>query len=247
MMKMRSQRFWILLALLGLALASAAVGRHAAAQPNCTVAPCKIFLAQAQVAPVEPLLNEPADNAQIASLAPILTWAPTISSTYQVRVSVDPSFATTEVNDEELWPNPLPALAFHITGSNLDPATTYYWRIGVRYRGIYRYAPVRTFRTPPMQPVLPPPPALVAPPNGTTLPTTDVTLSWGSVPGALFYRVQVRSPGPTAFDSEIVPASTLSYRVQRPLVPGTTYTWRVRTLDQYGWGDYGATRSFTAP
>jgi hypothetical protein len=221
--------------------------RHAAAQANCTITPCVVLLPLAWVAPVEPLLNEPADGALIESLAPIFTWTPTISSTYQIRVSADPSFATTEVSDEELWPDPLPALAFHITGSNLEPATTYYWRIGVVYRGSYRFAPVRTFRTPAVRPPEAPPPALAAPPNGATLPTPDVTLSWQSVPGALFYRVQVRAPGPISFDSEIVPASTLSYRVQRPLTPGTTYTWRVRTLDRYGWGDFGGSWSFTAP
>jgi hypothetical protein len=246
-MRTQPRHLWTLFALLCLALAGATVERQAAAQQDCTSTPCKVLLPLARIAPVEPLLNEPADGAQIASLAPILTWAPTISSTYQVRVSVDPSFTVNEVNDEDDWFNPLPALAFHITGSNLDLATTYYWRIGVFYRGSYRYAPVRTFRTPAVAPPKAVEPALVSPPNGTTLPAPDVTVSWQSAPGALFYRVQVRAPGPTSFDSEIVPASTLSYHVQKPLVSGTTYTWRVRTLDQYGWGDFGPSWSFTAP
>jgi hypothetical protein len=217
------------------------------AQQNCTSTPCKVLLPLTRVAPVEPLLIDPANGAQIVSLAPVLTWTPTISSTYHVQISTDPSFATTRVNDEEDWPNPLPALAFHITGSNLDLATTYYWRIGVFYRGSYRYAPVRTFRTPTIRPPKAASPVLAAPPNNTTLPVLDVTLSWQSVPGALFYRTQVRTPGPTPFDSEIVPASTPSYHVQVPLVSGTTYTWRVRTFDQYGWGEFGAEWSFTAP
>ena len=249
-MRTQPRYLWTLFALLCLALGSAVVGRparHVIAQQNCTSTPCKVYLPLVRGAPVEPRLNDPANGAQIVSLAPILTWAPTISSTYQVQVSSDPSFTTTQVNANNPWHTPLPALAFHITGSNLQPATTYYWRVGVFYQGSYRYSAVWTFRTPTNRPPKAAPPALAAPPNGTTLPAPDVTLSWQGVPGALFYRVQVRSPGPTSFDSEIVPASTPNYHVQKTLVPGTTYTWRVRTFDQFGWGDYGAEWAFTVP
>jgi hypothetical protein len=216
------------------------------AQANCPTAFCT-FLPLMLVQPIVPLLNEPAEGAQIVTLAPILTWTPTISSTYHVQVSADPSFATTEVNAMRSWRDPLPNPAFHITGSNLKVATIYYWRVGVRYEGSYQYTPVRMFATPAAQPLLPSPPALVAPPNAATLPALEVTLSWQAVPGALFYRARVWSPDSTIFDSEIVPASALSYQVQKPLVPGATYTWRVRTFDQYGWGIFGETWSFTAP
>ncbi|MFL5801360.1 MAG: fibronectin type III domain-containing protein [Roseiflexaceae bacterium] len=207
---------------------------------------CSVFLPLIQGPPLVPQLNEPADGAQIVSRAPLLTWTPTLSSTYQVQVSTEPTFATTEVNSVNPWFDPLPALAVHITGSNLAVATTYYWRVGIRYAGSYHYTPVRTFRTPASSPALPPPPALAAPANGATLPTREVTLGWQAVPGALYYRVRVFSPDSTVFDSKVVPATTLSHYVAG-LVPGTTYTWRVRTLDQYGWGPFSDPWSFTAP
>jgi fibronectin type III domain protein len=90
------------------------------------------------------------------------------------------------------------------------------------------------------------PPALAAPADGATLPAREVTLSWQAVSGALYYRVRIFAPDSSIFDSAIVPASTLSYPVIG-LAPSTAYTWRVRTLDQYGWGPYSAPRSFTAP
>jgi hypothetical protein len=193
-----------------------------------------------------PELIEPADGAQIISRAPLLSWTPTLSSTYQVQVSAVPTFATTEVNAEDPWFTPLPAQAVHITGSNLNIATTYYWRVGIFYQGSYRYTPVRTFRTPISSPPLPPPPTLTTPANGATLPAREVTLGWQALPGALYYRVRVFSPDSSVFDSEIVPASTPSHHVAG-LLPGTTYTWRVRTLDQYGWGPFSEPLDFTAP
>ncbi len=244
-MRTQPRYIWTLFTLLCLALAGTTFGHRAAAQESCTSTPCQVLLPLVRVAPIEPLLIDPANGAQIVSLAPILTWAPTISSTYQIQVASDPSFVTTRVNAEDNLYNPLPMLAFHITGSNLAVATTYYWRVGVFYQGAYRYSPVWTFRTPTTRPPKATPPLLAAPRNGATLPTPDVTLSWQAVPGALYYRVRVFAPDSSTFDSEIVPATSLSYHVQKTPVPGTNYTWSVRTFDQYGWGDYGAEWSFT--
>lgn len=207
---------------------------------------CKVFLPLILGPPLVPVLNEPADGAQIISRAPLLSWTPTISSTYQIQVSTDPTFATTAVNSVDPWSTPLPAQAVHITGSNLAIATIYYWRVGVLYQGTYHYTSVRTFRTPETSPKLPASPALVAPANGATLPAREVTLNWQPVAGALYYRVRVFSPDSSIFDSQVVPATTLSHQVGG-LLPGTTYTWRVRTLDQYGWGSFSAPSSFTAP
>jgi trimeric autotransporter adhesin len=231
----------VCLAVIVVASASRAAATDCSAVSNCTV-----FLPVVQTTPIVPLLDEPADGAQIISLAPLLTWTPTISSTYHVQVSAAPTFSTTEVDSTGPWFDPLPAQAFHITGSNLHAATTYYWRVGILYQGQYRYTPVRTFTTPATNPAPAAPPTLAAPADGATLPGREVTLSWQAVSGALYYRVRIFAPDSSIFDSEIVPASMLSYHVVG-LVPGTTYTWRVRTLDQYGWGPYSNPRSFTAP
>jgi len=229
--------------LAGVIVASAG---SAAATDCSATSKCMIFLPVVQTTPLVPLLDEPANGAQIISVAPLLTWTPTISSTYQVQVSETSTFSTTQVNATDPWFAPLPPQAFHITGSNLHPATTYYWRVGVRYEGHYQYTPVWTFRTPPTNPALPAPPALVAPADGAHLPAPEVALSWQAVPGALYYRVRIYAPDSSIFDSAIVPASTLSHHVAG-LAPSTTYTWRVRTFDQYGWGSYSKPRSFTAP
>src|SRR5262249_3986912 len=72
-------------------------GRAAATDCSPT-SKCTVFLPVVQPTPFVPLLDEPANGAQIISVAPLLTWTPTISSTYQVQVSETSTFSTTQVN-----------------------------------------------------------------------------------------------------------------------------------------------------
>src|SRR5262245_34457329 len=89
----RSLWMWLVLSCLALTGATApASGRTPAPPADCSApSGCSIFLPLIRVRPIEPLLNDPLNGAQIATVAPILIWTPTISSTYQVQVSADPS------------------------------------------------------------------------------------------------------------------------------------------------------------
>src|SRR5262245_51434805 len=69
-MRLQPRYLWTLFTVLCLAVGAAAAGRPAAAQQNCTDTPCKILLPVVRVAPVEPLLIEPASGAQLITLAP---------------------------------------------------------------------------------------------------------------------------------------------------------------------------------
>jgi hypothetical protein len=186
-------------------------------------------------------------RAQIDSLAPLLSWTPQITGTYKLQVATSPAFPpapTTEVSATSKLRHLQPQV--HVMSSNLKfGATTYYWRVGVVYQGSYLFSPIRSFTTPAKSTTpLPPAPVLLAPADHAILPAPNVVLSWQSMPGALYYRVRIYSPGPTLLDSAIVPATTTSYQISG-LTAGVSYTWKVKTLDQHAWGDYGAIRTFT--
>jgi hypothetical protein len=193
-----------------------------------------------------PRLVSPADGAQVVSLAPLLTWKPVISGSYQIQLSVDPSFTKPFVSTTSIQA-PLPAQATFVLGSDLDVATVFYWRVGLYQSGSYRFSPSASFMTPQKNPAgRLPPPTLLAPPNLARLATSDVTLSWQSVPGALYYRIVVDTPYGTQLLSSIRDASMTTLPVTG-LAPGTTYTWEVKTLNQFGWGYYQTPWSFTTP
>jgi hypothetical protein len=218
-----------------------------AAAAGC--AACHVYLPLvARPLPI-PQLDEPADGAQVVSLAPLISWTPAITGTYKIEVSVDPAFPpppTTEVSATASITDFQPQT--HVMGSNLKfGSKIYYWRVGVLFAGSYLFSPIRTFTTPPLDSTpLPPAPTLLAPANRSKLAADSADLQWQAVPGALYYRVRVFAPASAPFDSAIVPATVQSYHVAR-LAPGVTYTWKVKTLDQHGWSGYGATWSFTAP
>ena len=94
--------------------------------------------------------------------------------------------------------------------------------------------------------LLPARPQLLSPPDHTVLPAREVTVSWRGLPNTLYYRIKVYNPDATLFTSAIVAASATSYHIAG-LAPGATYSWKVKALNQYGWGTYPTPWSFTAP
>ena len=249
---MRSQNDWVktltFCASALLALVSIPHGASSAPVNSASCDGCQIYLPLvARPLPI-PQPEQPANGAQIDSLAPLLSWTPQITGTYKIQVATSPAFPpapTTEVSATTTVQDLRPQV--HVMDSNLKfGATTYYWRVGVLFQGSYLFSPIQSFITPASSVTpLPPAPVLIAPADHATVPAPDVVLSWQSVSGALYYRVRIYSPGPTLFDSAIVPATTTSYQVTG-LSAGLSYTWKVKTLDQHAWGNYGTIRTFTA-
>ncbi|HEX5041331.1 MAG TPA: S8 family serine peptidase [Candidatus Polarisedimenticolaceae bacterium] len=89
-------------------------------------------------------------------------------------------------------------------------------------------------------------PLLSAPPDGATgLPTAPV-LDWEDLPDALSYQVQVATDA--AFTSVVASPSVTAgfWNVTPALNAGTTYYWRVRSVDSCGTtSPWSAARSFT--
>lgn len=232
----------LLLGLLGLAYAPRPP--RAAAAGACGGS-CKLYLPFMSVAPPIPHLSAPSNGAQLDTIAPILTWTPQITGTYQIQAATDASFATPAISATTILPNLQPAQ--HILDGNLSPTTTYYWRVGVFFQGSQRYSPTWRFTTSAKNyAILPPHPRLLAPSNGALLPAREATVSWAATPNALYYRVKIYNPGGTLFDSAIIAAPTTSYHVAG-LAAGTAYTWSAKALNQYGWGTYPSAWSFRTP
>ncbi len=233
----------VLLGLLGLAYAPRTP--LVAAAGACSGGPCKLYLPLMSVAPPFPHLSAPPDGAQLQTIAPILSWTPQITGTYQIQAATDPSFTTPTISATTILNNL--QTAQHIPDGNLKPATTYYWRVGVLFQGSQRFSSVWRFTTSPKNTaLLPAHPPLLAPSNGAHLPAREVALSWQGAPTELYYRVKVYNPDATLFTSAIIAAPSTTYNVAG-LAAGTTYTWKVKAFNQYGWGDYSSPWSFTAP
>ncbi len=200
--------------------------------------------------PIVPSLVAPGDGQHVVSLAPILSWYTPITGTFQIQVSPDPTFPpinTLPLSETKVLQHPFDQQT--LITSNLTPKMIYYWRVGIRTPAGYERAQTRSFMTPAKNAaLLPAIVPVVAPANGTTLSGTSVLLQWQNVPTALYYRVRVYDANGALFTagSREVQNPTNSLEVTG-LHPSMAYTWKVRALNRYGWGQYGAIYHFTVP
>lgn len=243
-------RFRLLLcvALVCAAVLSAAPGTGMA-QTKGSTAEHQLYLPMA-MQHIVPTLIAPADQQQTVSLAPILSWEIPITGTIQIQVSPDAAFPPTGTfplsETKELQRS---GAQQTLLGTNLAPATTFYWHVGIRSLTGYEYAPTQSFTTPPKAlAALPGVVQLVAPGDQATLPNTSVTLQWQAVPTVLYYRVRVYNANGALFEpgSREVQGPTNSLNVTG-LLSGMSYTWKVKALNMYGWGEFGTIYHFSVP
>src|SRR5215467_10374516 len=134
-MRSHKDRVKVLVLCVSVLLAHASISRGAGSAPvnTASCSGCQIYLpVVARPLPI-PQLDQPANAAQIGSLAPLLSWTPQITGTYKIQVATSPAFPpapTTEVSTTTTVQNLQPQI--HVMDSNLKfGATTYYWRVGV--------------------------------------------------------------------------------------------------------------------
>jgi hypothetical protein len=191
--------------------------------------------------PEQPWLDEPCDYCTPETLRPTFRWNDnTNTGTYQISLS---TFGTTLLTKE------VTGKAYTLTTS-LIPGTRYWWR--VRGKGLGGYGPwseVWTFYAP-YPPAIP---TLVAPAaNAVISGIGDAqwypTLSWNSVTGTRFYRIQLANANTFAEGSIIYTneTDTISFNgwAER-LEPNTAHFWRVQACnDMYQCSIYTTARKF---
>ncbi len=184
--------------------------------------------------PPLPVLSLPANNATAQSLAPSLTWLPSVgAASYRVQVSSSPTFAGL-VKDTSV-------AGTTISLQNLQNYTVYYWRVSAtNISGTSAYSMVWNFRT------LIASTALSNPLNSEIEIPLPAVLQWVNIPGLTGYRVQLASDvtfNTIIFDNTNIPTALVSVD---NLLNNTQYFWRVKCI---GTGneesDWSTPRSFS--
>ncbi|MEM2265298.1 MAG: fibronectin type III domain-containing protein [Candidatus Hadarchaeales archaeon] len=183
-----------------------------------------------------PELLEPADGAQLSTLAPLFRWNTGVITDFvqfELQVSKETAFTN--------WDFYLVSLGQGVDEEriayNLLPSTLYYWRgRNVCERGESMWV-VRSFTTGSGGVILPAP-VLVEPVNATVV--SPVTFRWNEVNGAVEYRLEW-GPEDGAYFAFI---NTTNTSKTIYLSPGK-YLWRVKGRNDYAWGELSSTATFT--
>jgi hypothetical protein len=158
---------------------------------------------------------------------------------YTLQVALDSGFSAPILNDSA------------ITGTSrpygpLSYATTYYWRVrGYNGAGNGPWSAIRSFTTEAAPTGVPPAPVLAAPvpfSNGVSL---SPTFGWNAASGALSYQIQgstVATFASKAFEDSLLTKTGFSGVA---LTGSTTYYWRVRARNGFGYGPWSEVSAFS--
>jgi len=206
-----------------------------------------------------PLLVTPANGTVDLTITPILTWSgvPTATS-YRVQVSQDSLFSIPSFDTV------LSAITVMIPSGKITTNTKYFWRANATNSvGTGAWSTIWNFTT---APLIPNAPVLAQPINGAVNQPTSVTFIWYKSLEQLVTKannktkVRVFKDGSLTISKywiEYSTDSTFTNSVTRDTtltdttksVTGlnnlATYYWRVRSLNQTGWGNFSAVWKFT--
>jgi hypothetical protein len=189
-----------------------------------------------------PILISPADGSNLSTITPLYVWddgGNPAATAFRLQVSTNAAF-TNQVGN--LWWDIYGHGEFRFS-TNLDPATTYYWRAFLQCGSMRGpYSDVWSFTTGAGGTVLPAP-ILVAPANGAAVPGRMVTLQWSPVPGAVDYLVRWRPVGENGYTYDWIQGTQmLDY-----FSASSTYEWWVSARNDYAIGADSQTWQFTTP
>ena len=134
---------------------------------------------------------------------------------------------------------------------NLEPSTVYYWRVGAVYNSDYdnpNWSEERSFTTGPVGGMILPAPVLVSPANNSIVSSTDVTLTWQSVVGAIEYDVLFHALDTDrwfSFGKRTDPQLIIYGFSPLTSMYGHNFDWFVTARNDYAWGDHSASWKFT--
>lgn len=177
--------------------------------------------------PSAPMLVAPGDGSAIVGEMPKLSWFP-VAGTDMARIQV--LSAGTEVyskSDLSGTEYAVPAGAF--------PDGTYTWRVSLHNEGGWgAWSTARRFTLSSATP--PSAPQLLTPVNGSVIDSATVVLTWQSVAGADFYRIQVLQNA-----TEVHAASSLNgtaYTVPAGVLASGAYSWQAAAHGPGGWSSW---------
>lgn len=181
-----------------------------------------------------PTLNSPANGAHGMPRATNLSWnAVNYAENYRVEVSKAQNFSSFAFIGD-------PISATSLTTSNLDPLTTYYWRVrGQSSSTEGDWSEIRSYVTKLGAP------ALVAPANNQAGVADSVNLIWNAVNGTSEYNLQVSlvNDFTNIFESRTGMSDTLA--TIKGLTANTHYYWRVNAGSGIDQSDWSEVRSFS--
>ena len=124
---------------------------------------------------------------------------------------------------------------------NLEPNTTYYWRVGVIENYDYDKPPKWTqqwsFTTGPAGGTMLPAPTLTFPANNSSIPANQAILKWEAVPGAVEYGMTVHDIDDESwYGWEITETQVDLYNDSELIRAGGHYEWYVEARNDYAWG-----------
>lgn len=167
-----------------------------------------------------PILVSPLDSAKNVSVFAQLKWqAYTGASSYAIHYS-----------DHSNFTNAVKTTSVSTTlNVSLKPNTRYYWRVRGRNSSgdeFYDFSETWTFTTDSGLPK----PVLISPSNSAQNQALNVVFSWGKIAQATSYRVEISKD--KTFNLGVVPKSTTTNSTSfTHLVGGTTYYWRVKSIN----------------
>jgi hypothetical protein len=167
-----------------------------------------------------PALASPVEGAMNETTALTLAWSSSSGAvSYTVQISTASSFASVFSSQTSLT-------ALSTSVSSLANNTTYYWKVSATNgTETSAWSMVWCFTTVPL-----PAPVLTAPNGSTVIPAA---LSWGGVPGATTYTVQVATASTFATTVFTASGSTTTMVVDS-LNIDQTYFWRVNAGNSAG-------------
>jgi hypothetical protein len=192
---------------------------------------------QGSVKPSTPVLTSPANAATGVAQTGTLQWsAATGAASYQVQVSMDPTFANTAML----------AVNAKVTGTSygysLGAATKYYWRVAAINGGFMsNYTTANNFTTAGAAAATVP--TLLSPIDNAKNQPALLTLKVGKTSDASRYHWQI-STLPT-FTTFFINDSTADTTLAAQLVGGQTFYWRVRGMNDLGKSAFSPVDTFT--
>ena len=184
-----------------------------------------------------PTLLSPADGTPTSDNTPTFTWnAVSGLSAYRIQASKSADFSSLAINSTK-------SSTTHTPGTALADGL-YYWRLQARGAdGIWGlWSTVWTVTVDTVKPVSP---ALLSPPTGSVLNTSQPELDWSDVADAAYYELQIDNSSTFGSPEVFTTITASTYTATTPL-PNGKYYWRVRTYDAAGnRSGWTSARSFT--